>query len=243
MAFQILFEGSVAKHAESPEDNEDAYRMALEKGRVVLSDGASESFDARSWANLLVDQFLDTDPSDEAIGSCIQAYKRLHDPSKLSWSKAAAYERGSYATLVIAQDDPNNQAITIISVGDSLAVWSKDDLIETTPYSHSDQFIGKPTLIATRQELNASVRIEESGTWNRMVWTYGKEGGVLLCMTDALGAWLLQNHERGNSSAFERLSCIKDQQEFIDLVEGERASGVMRRDDTTLIIVAVGSSK
>lgn len=242
MAFQILFEGTVAKHVEAPEENEDAYRMALKKGRVVLSDGASESFDARSWANLLVDQLLETDPSNEVIYACIQAYESLHDPSSMSWSKAAAYERGSYATLVIAQDDPGSQSVTIISMGDSLAVWSNGgSLLDAAPYSRSDQFAEKPTLISTRQELNASVGVNESGAWVRTVWEYGEEGGLLLCMTDALGAWLLRSHEQGDLSAFERLSRIREQQELIDLVEVERASGVLRRDDSTLIIVAVSS--
>lgn len=242
MAFHILFEGSVAKHTESPDDNEDAYRMALESGRVVLSDGASESFDAKNWANLLVDQFLENDPSEEEIGACIKAYELLHNPSTLSWSKAAAYERGSYATLVIAQDDPDNQAVTILSIGDSLAVWGKGDcLLETAPYSHSDQFVEKPTLIATRQELNSSMSFGEAKIWNRVVWEYGAEERLLLCITDALGAWLLRRHEQGDSSAFERLSRIKDQQELIDLVETERAVGALRRDDTTLIIVAVNN--
>lgn len=244
MAFRILFEGTVAKHVDSPEDNEDAHRMAQDKGRVVLSDGASESFDARSWANLVVDQFLDTDPTDELLCSCIQAYGLLHDPSTLSWSKAAAYERGSFATLVIAQDDPGRQTVTITALGDSLAVWSNgSNPPESAPYSRADQFTEKPTLLATRQALNASVNAIETGPWSHREWSYDQqEPCLLLCMTDALGAWLLQNQEQGDSSAFERLSRISDQQEFLDLVEAERASGALRRDDTTLIVVALTSS-
>jgi len=48
MALSVLFEGTVAKHEESPSDNEDAYRLAPDVGRIVLADGASESFDARN---------------------------------------------------------------------------------------------------------------------------------------------------------------------------------------------------
>lgn len=244
MAFRILFEGTVAKHVESPEDNEDAHRMAQEKGRVVLSDGASESFDARSWACLLVDQFLGTDLSDEAVSSCIQAYELLHDPSTLSWSKAAAYERGSFATLLIAQDDPDRQTVTVTALGDSLAAWSSgSNLLEVAPYSHAEQFTEKPILLATRKELNESVGAIQSGLWCRREWNYGQQQAcLLLCMTDALGAWLLHHQERGDSSAFERLIRIRNQQELFDLVEGERAAGTLRRDDTTLILIALDSS-
>jgi hypothetical protein len=244
MAFQILFEGTVAKHVESPEENEDAYRMAQDRGRVVLSDGASESFDARNWANLVVNKFLDTEPSDEGICSCIQAYGSLHDPSTLSWSKAAAYERGSFATLVIAQDDPDRQTVVITALGDSLAVWSNgDSVIDTVPYSRAEQFTEKPTLLATRQEFNSSVDAGERGPWNRREWSYNLQGTcLLLCMTDALGAWLLQSQEQGDSLAFRRLSKIRNSHDFLQLVEAERASGAMRRDDTTLIIVTLTSS-
>ena len=217
--------------------------MALDKGRVVLSDGASESFDARNWANLIVDQFLDTEPSDEGICSCIQAYGVLHDPSTLSWSKAAAYERGSFATLLIAQDDSDRQTVAITALGDSLAVWSNGDgVLETAPYSRAEQFIEKPTLLATRKEMNAAVNAEDQ-PWDRREWSYEKQGTcLLLCMTDALGAWLLKNQEQGNPLAFERLSKIRELPEFLELVEAERASGAMRRDDTTLIIVTLTSS-
>ncbi|MFJ2682430.1 hypothetical protein ACIOYV_01670 [Pseudomonas sp. NPDC087342] len=244
MAFRILFEGTVAKHVESPEENEDAYRMAHDRGRVVLSDGASESFDARNWANLIVEQFLDSEPSDEGIRSCIDAYEALHDPNTLSWSKAAAYERGSFATLVIVQDDPDSRTVSITALGDSLAVWSKgNSVLETAPYSRAEQFIEKPTLLATRQEFNTAVGPDESGPWNRREWSYDQQGTyLLLCMTDALGAWLLQNQEQGSSVSFERLSKIRDLGDFLELVESERASGAMRRDDTTLIIATLTSS-
>ena len=86
MTFRILFDGTVAKHLDAPDDNEDAYRIAQDRGRVVLSDGASESFDASSWANLVVDQFIGSDPSDEQLGLCIQAYGLLHHPQPLSFS-------------------------------------------------------------------------------------------------------------------------------------------------------------
>jgi len=218
--------------------------LAPDRGRVVLSDGASESFDARNWANLIVDQFLNSEPSDERIYSSIQAYGALHDPSTLTWSKAAAYERGSFATLVIAQDDPNRQTVKITALGDSLAVWCNgDNVLETAPYSRSEQFTEKPTLLATRQELNGSVSPGEPGRWDRREWCYDQYGTcLLLCMTDALGAWFLESQEQGNSLAFERLSNVRDPQEFLELVEAERASGAMRRDDTTLIIATLTSS-
>lgn len=241
MAFRILFDGTVAKHLDTPGENEDAYRIAPARGRVVLSDGASESFDAKSWANLVVDYFLESDPSDEELGSCIRSYEGLYDPHVLSWSKAAAYERGSFATLLIAQDDHDRSTVTVTTLGDSFAVWCiGNDVIETTPYVSADQFTQKPTLLATRPELNSEMSINELGTWSRIEWCYEQHDTcLLLCMTDALGAWLLNSREQGSLDAFERLSQIRDQKELLELVEVERASGAMRRDDVTLIIATL----
>lgn len=244
MAVEILFEGTVAKHVDTPDDNEDAYCIAPEHGRVVVSDGASESFDARNWSRLLVDHFLDHEPSVEAFGACAQVYAGLHDPNALSWSKAAAYERGSFATLIIAQDDPDHDTLLITALGDSLAVWSDGtSVLETAPYIRADQFDEKPFLLATRLSMNATPGSEEYDPWHRAEWRYDPQGHyLLLCMTDALGAWLLRHQEECDPSAFERLRSIRGQQALHDLVEVERAAGRLRRDDTTLIIAALTRS-
>ncbi|RSM26038.1 hypothetical protein C5B76_10725 [Aeromonas salmonicida] len=243
MEFRILFDGTVAKHIEQPDDNEDAYRIAQERGRVVLSDGASESFDAKSWANLLVDECIDTAPLDEALSSCIQKYNLLHDPSTLSWSKAAAYERGSFATMLIVQDDPIHENVSVSALGDSLAVWSDGhNLLDTTPYSCADQFTQKPTLLATRNELNPLLSDTNSVFLTQKDWSYrDNQTHLLLCMTDALGAWLLHHQEHGDSLALERLISIRSQKELQELVETERATGKLRRDDTTLILISLTS--
>lgn len=243
MEFHILFDGTVAKHIEQPNDNEDAYRIDQERGRVVLSDGASESFDAKSWANLLVDECIDTAPLDEALSSCITKYNLLHDPSTLSWSKAAAYERGSFATMLIVQDDPIHANINVCALGDSLAVWSDGHtLLDTIPYYCADQFTQKPTLLSTRNELNPLLSDTNSILLIQKDWSYkDDQTKLLLCMTDALGAWLLHHQEHGDNSAFERLISIRSQQELQELVETERAIGKLRRDDTTLILISLTS--
>lgn len=239
MALTLLFEGTVPKHIESPDDNEDARRTALEKGRLLISDGASESFDARNWAQLLVERMLDEEFSLTAVTRCAQDYEALHDLRSLSWSKAAAYERGSFATLLVAQDLPERKAVRVTAVGDSLAAWvNEGELIASSPYTRSEQFQEKPTLLATRLALNTT-----DDDWNTQEWSYdAKSRRLLLCMTDALGAWLLAHQEQGDSSALGTLCGLRDAQEFSDLIGSERTAGRLRRDDTTLIVVAVTSS-
>lgn len=240
MALSVLFEGTVAKHVESPSDNEDAYRLAPDVGRIVLSDGASESFDARTWAHLLVDRMAVEDLSLAAVAACAQSYEAVHDPEQLTWSKAAAYQRGSFATLLVVQDIPESSLLTISTVGDSLAVWfDGDTMLASVPYGSSEEFVNKPSLLSTRMELNEPEGLHCSVH----EWKYEEQGHkFLLCMTDALGAWLLSHQERGDSSALEALCSIRESHELVELVENERAAGRMRRDDSTLIITSVTRS-
>jgi len=56
----------------------------------------------------------------------------------------------------------------------------------------------------------------------------------LLCMTDALGHWLLSQRDR-SPSPIGLLRDLRTAKDFTRFVEGERAAGRMKRDDTTLI--------
>lgn len=238
---QILFHGTVAKHTECPEDNEDVYLSAPARGRVVLCDGASESFDASSWATLLVEQTLRDGLSLDSLQRCEEGYGLVHDPAALSWSKEAAYKRGSFATLVFAQDHPDRHVVEVAAIGDSLAVWSDGTaVIATTPLTRSEQFEEKPFLLSSHAGSNVPPCNEDPDPWTTTKWTYGEQGyRLLICMTDALGAWLLRHQERDDATAIERLLGIRDLGELVQLVDSERAAGTMRRDDTTLIIVSI----
>ncbi len=48
------FFGSISKHPGDADRNEDAFKWSPERSVLALSDGASESFDSRSWARILV---------------------------------------------------------------------------------------------------------------------------------------------------------------------------------------------
>ncbi|WDK51178.1 hypothetical protein JH308_07840 [Xanthomonas campestris pv. campestris] len=242
MPIQILFDGSVAKHLDAPETNEDAYRLAAASGRIVLSDGASESFDAKNWAALLVDQFLEHPANlSDAIATSTRQYEALHDAPNLSWSKAAAYERGSFGTLLVAQDEAEQLQIRVTAIGDSFAALTDgEQMLACAPYESSEQFSLHPTLISTKPDLNAPLFEDGSGVWTEVVWPYETHGyRLLLCMTDALAAWLLEHQERSDPTALERLHAVRELEELVSLVEEERTKGSMRRDDTTLIIAAL----
>lgn len=233
----ILFKGSVAKYSEHPDDNEDVFRVAAERGRIVISDGASESYDGKGWAELLVNKFSDSELSSAGLDECLDDFWGMHDPANLVWSKVAAWERGSFATLLIAQQYPDG-VLQLSCIGDSCAVLTDgDSILKLVPYTRSSDFQEKPTLLSSKEAYNQSLivggQLEARVSWDGS----SKSPLYLLCMTDAMGAWLLQSIEGGGTTALKRLLAIRTETELAELVEGERQAGTMRRDDSTLVVV------
>lgn len=237
----ILFKGSIAKYLDCPEDNEDAFHVSDERDRIVVCDGASESYDGKNWARLLVEKFVEGHPSKEALEECLSAFSALHDPATMTWSKASAYERGSFATTLIAQDDFSSSTLTVQSIGDSCAVLTDGkSILQTFPYQSAVEFEKKPTLLSTLPHHNAHFYSTGNFEIPETSWSYEVSHHLfLLCMTDALGAWLLRRLEEKDEHALPRLLAIRTGDELGELVELERVEGRMRRDDSTLIIATL----
>ena len=75
MVMRVLFSGQVPKDPLYPEAIEDSYEFLISDGRIALCDGASESFDSKTWARIVTSQFVD-DPEIKAswLDECIRRY-------------------------------------------------------------------------------------------------------------------------------------------------------------------------
>jgi hypothetical protein len=150
----------------------------------------------------------------------------------MSWSAQAAFDRGSFATLLGLRFDPSDPSnVTVLGIGDSLAVLDDGTNIhDTFPYNEPEQFRANPLLLSTIHDLNADIL---AGDFERCWPLSGIKSPKLFCMTDAIGAWLL-------SARVERMALLRALRipaEFVALVEKARADGTMRRDDTTLLVI------
>ena len=234
---RLVFQHSIAKRLEEPQFNEDCYwpNRLLSKGPFLLSDGASESYDARRWSRLLVDNYLKRPEFDATwIDEVTKNYALLYQHAQLSWSQQAAFDRGSFATLLALKLDEQSSKVSLLAIGDSIAVLGDNGKIrESFPYSSADEFELRPLLISTRPERNAEI-FRNSPRPIHTSWSLeGLERACILAMTDALGAWLLSDP----AQRYAVLSRIRANGEFIDLIEAERAAGRIRRDDTTLLVI------
>jgi hypothetical protein len=217
------------------ETNEDAWQYSR-KGVGVVSDGASISFDSATWSRLLVRRYAQHPRiDDEWVAGAIVDYAKLHDRDALPWAQQAAFDRGSFASLLAVRDAGFGR-VEVFAIGDSLAVLCDGDrLVESFPYQTPDQFDASPQLLSTNPAENAFLRQAETLAGLSSEWDLGElEAPMLLCVTDALGRWLLAEQGR-EPSPIALLRQIRTRRQFTRLIEREREAGRMRRDDTTLL--------
>ena len=233
-----IFSGKVPKDFSFFNDNEDTYSCSLKRGIFAVSDGASESFDAKTWSKEVVKGFFYSQKIDESwVDKAVKKYNKRVNFETLSWSKQAAFSRGSFATLLGVTCESLINSVDIVSIGDSLAVLLSNEinLISSFPYSASSEFSQHPELLSTKM-INNLFLTEEYIKDHKVKWPLVPGEHLLLLMTDALGAWSLKRAEVG-VPVWSVLSNIRTFKELKDLVVQERRSKSMRVDDTTLIIL------
>jgi serine/threonine protein phosphatase PrpC len=145
---------SVPKHDGQP--NEDSHQCS-KKGIFAISDGAGISFDSASWSKILVTHYArEPEFSPGWISAAISKFTRLYDRESLPWMKQAAFDRGSFASLLGVRIFDRGRFVKILAIGDSLAVLCDgDEIRDTHPYNTSEQFYKSPQLLSTSKDQNA----------------------------------------------------------------------------------------
>ncbi len=225
---------SVSK-AEDGRNEDSFYRSA--KGVYALSDGASVSFDSASWARILVRRYTrNPEFTREWLSAAMAEFRKLYDRDTLPWMQQASFDRGSFASLLGVRVVDDGRLIQVFSIGDSLAVLCDGDSIKATfPLSAASEFNRRPQLLCTNPTENVFLDELDVGYDLIVDWTFsGLRQPALLCMTDALGHWVLSHRDR-DPSPISLLRKVSTPKAFARFVHDERAAGRMKRDDTTLI--------
>src|SRR5262245_49904494 len=122
--------------------NEDSFQHNSREGICALSDGASISFDSAHWSQILVRRFAqEPNISAEWLSIAIAQFSKLYNRDALPWMQQAAFDRGSFASLLGIRLFGRGNSIDVLAIGDSLAVLCDGDQIkETFPYRDASQF-------------------------------------------------------------------------------------------------------
>lgn len=243
MRLVIELAASVPKDVTRPDLNEDAWAIPLSGDRLAVSDGASESYDSRGWARLLVDRYVwDNKFSADWLADAVSEYLASINFESLSWAQQAAFERGSFATLLGAELAPNGHDLEILAIGDSLAVHTRAGKFQNTfPFSKAEEFDVRPQLLSTVSKANQFIWGDDFFRENSCHSWQVEEGDLLFLVTDAVGHWMLNEAGRAGVSPTEQLSTLENEADFSALVLQLRSERRIRLDDSTLVRVRVSS--
>jgi hypothetical protein len=148
----------------------------------------------------------------------------------------AAYDQGSFATLLGLELSSDWRVARVFAVGDSIFAFVDGcELLRTIPLVHPDDFDRSPSLISTSPGENAYLDAETLANASAEIHVGSHEAPFLLLMTDALGRWLLENPQ----DRISVLIAIDSEQAFEVFVAEEREAGRLKRDDTTMIVIGV----
>ncbi len=236
---RVGFVGTVAKDPRDPASNEDAYKISVDSNLIVVSDGASESFDSRTWAHEIVSS-LDCIGrfSNDWLTKAVATYQSRFDRSKFGWAKESAFERGSFATILAAEFDVTDATLALLAVGDSVAFVLEDgELRVSFPYISSAEFDNRPLLLSTMQFHNTEVQ-EVNFLAEHTAKLKISSSCVVLLMTDALARWVLECREN-NDDAWRALLTTTDDHEFAELVLQARRQRTIRLDDVTFVRASI----
>lgn len=242
---EIKWAYSVPKELNYPDSNEDFFLSSDDKSVVVVSDGASESFDSKNWAQILCKNFVKTaSPSVELNKSFLveffqssrEEFLSMYEGKNLSWSQQLAFERGNFATLsgVIEHDE----TVSILSIGDSVALWFDDQSgLESHFLKSSEEFEARPLLISSLQTDDNHFFSSDISKWTAIEIRkeYIKDNTIYL-LTDAIAAYVFKLREQNKIEEIHSLLRL-DQNALENWVSKTRADKNLKVDDTTIVMI------
>ena len=237
-ALSLMAAWTVCKDLALPEGNEDASVWVSERQLAAVFDGATESFAARRWVNILSTAWEQDHHTDTGRMTALQQqYAADVNAMDLSWAQEQAAGRGSFTTVASIQAAPGGLAATC--VGDSaIALVKNGCIVEAYPSMQPVDYSSVPDALGSSQEL-LSLGQELLETCS---WTIPVEPGefdMVVLATDAVAVWLLEeNHLQPNGHLAAVLE-IGDATAWEQLVAKEREAGRMKTDDSTVMIIAV----
>ncbi|MFJ3639278.1 hypothetical protein ACIPRD_05955 [Streptomyces sp. NPDC090108] len=231
---------------------------------AAVSDGASESLLAGAWAERLVTDAVESmslnrdwwDEADTFVPDLMQRsalrwkvyLERYREEREargrpITWYEQPGLEKGAFATVlgveVRATEDGDGEVHRswhAFALGDSCLFHLRDGaVLRAFPVEDVEGFGITPQLLGSRNHDTALVA-------ERLQFAHGTlaPGDEVLLASDALAAWLL-SPDHGHRTPGTVLATLADagDESFTEWVEDQRARGLMRNDDVTLVRIRV----
>lgn len=223
-----------------PSECEDFIGIDEQKQRFAVADGATEAFDARSWAQRLAhnwvrsDSALQADEFSEWIAAEGLALHASWNQLTLPWYAEEKARKGSFAAFVGVEFDLEAEVPSwkAIALGDACLIHCRDgSLLKSLPLSDAASFNSAPLLVASDPALyrsSAHALVIDSGACQNK--------DVLLLLSDAIAAWYLEYWEQ---SDFSSVLESNDDDAIAAFFDNERQAGRIKNDDIALVRLEV----
>jgi len=238
MQVSKVLKATISKDVAIEGSNEDSSCLRLNASipRAAVFDGASESYAARKWSNLVAEEWGRSHDKDWGWIDRAQArYERSSNKSGLSWAQEVASDRGSFATVCYV--DIEGDWLNFCAVGDScLFLIDGEEIIFSYPYVSETQFTSAPMALSSRID---NMKMNKDNLHMGMDRIRFRAVGTkqVLLATDAVSCWLLADDKEIRAIRLGQLLNCRTPGEFKKLVLTERASKNMHVDDSTVVLL------
>lgn len=223
---------------------EDAIGINGEALRFAVADGATEAFDAKSWSNRLVTNWINAGV-DAALSTSFDAWlaeqgKQQHESwngLKLSWYAEEKALQGSFAAFVGVQIGvlEGRARWTAIALGDSCLIqWRGDEILLSLPLSDASLFNNSPALAPSSDKF-----LEKALQYTTSSANWLERGDTLWLLSDAVAAWFLAINENNKKRLLQFVSLFDDASDetLIEFFGNERQAGRVKDDDIAVLRV------
>ena len=239
----------VAKDTAFAAEYEDAAQV--QDGRAAIADGVSTAIFSGRWARILTKRAVEAPPDISQSDGWI---KWLVEPRRL-WLDDIDFPRmpvhqknklrqvgGSFSTLCwiefysLPRSDGEGSTCHLRSfaLGDSCLLHIRSgELLKSFPLTTSSEFDLDPDSIcsvATSRDERQPLATTDFECL---------EGDRIVLVTDAIAKWMLLGVENGDRAPWEELWSL-DEANWIVAIERLRDANIMKRDDTTMVVLQVG---
>lgn len=225
---------------------EDAIGINALTGRFAIADGATEAFDAQSWALRLAHDWVRVKharltPEDFRTWVAEQG-QGLHESwsgLRLSWYAEEKARTGSFAAFVGVQLDTEvaPPCWRAIALGDACLVHCRNTrILKALPISNHEMFNATPLLVPSQPSL-------QEPALDKIVIGSGllEPGDVLLLLSDAAAAWYLRLADRNDQvrSIFDELLKAARAYDLEHFFDSERLAGRIKDDDIAVVRIEI----
>jgi hypothetical protein len=236
----------MSKEGAGFEECEDAVGVNVAALRFALADGATEAFDAGSWARALAAGWVAREAAPFAVGEfkawVAEQGRRLQEGwagRALPWYAEEKARAGSFAAFVGLgfEEAEGGLRWRALALGDACLVQRRGrSVVAALPLSDPEEFNASPALVPSRE-----AALE--GALGRAVEAAGaaEAGDVFLLLSDAAAAWFLKLSLTLDPllEEFDSLLAASENESLAALFRGERAAGRIKDDDVAVVRVAV----